>query len=154
MREGDPATASDLLGAALAMWRGSALADIQVGSRLEIQQTRLNEMRVGALEQRIEADMLLGRHRDILGELAALSVEHSLNETVHAQLILALYRSGRRSQALSAFHRLRGSLLDQLGLEPSPMVQRLQHAILTADPGIELVERPRSPDRFGIRAYG
>lgn len=137
LREGAAPEASQMLHQALALWRGPALADVQIGRALEVETMRLEETRLGALDARIEADMRLGRHAALLGELTALAVQHPLHETVHAQLMLALYRCGRRSHALGAYQRLRRSLIAELALEPSTRLQRLQQAILRADPGLE-----------------
>ncbi|MEO3977557.1 AfsR/SARP family transcriptional regulator [Streptomyces sp. CAU 1734] len=138
LREGADAEASQLLHRALALWRGPALADVQIGRALEVETLRLEETRLCALDGRIEADLRLGRHAALLGELTALAAQHPLHETVHAQLMLALYRSGRTSHALSAYQRLRRSLIRELALEPSPRLQRLHQAILESDPGLEL----------------
>ncbi|MGI5195701.1 AfsR/SARP family transcriptional regulator [Streptomyces sp. CA-288835] len=137
LREGAAREASQLLHQALALWRGPALADVQIGRALEIEAVRLEETRLGALDARIEADMRLGRHAALLGELTALAAQHPLHETVHAQLMLALYRCGRPSHALGAFQRLRRSLIRELALEPSTRLQRLHQAILQADPTLE-----------------
>ncbi|MFI1890575.1 AfsR/SARP family transcriptional regulator [Streptomyces jumonjinensis] len=137
LREGAALEASGLLHRALALWRGPALADIQIGRALEVETLRLEETRLCALDARIEADLRLGRHVALLGELTALAAQQPLHETVHAQLMLALYRSGRPSHALSAYQRLRRSLIRELALEPSPRLRRLHQSILAADPGLE-----------------
>ncbi|ANW21323.1 AfsR/SARP family transcriptional regulator [Streptomyces clavuligerus] len=137
LREGRDLDASQLLHRALGLWRGPALADVQIGRALEVETLRLEETRLCALDGRIEADLRLGRHAALLGELTALAAQHPLHETVHAQLMLALYRCGRPSHALSAYHRLRRSLIRELALEPSPRLQRLHQAILEADPSLE-----------------
>jgi DNA-binding SARP family transcriptional activator len=133
--------ASQLLHRALALWRGPALVDVQAGRVLEVEVLRLEETRLGALDGRIEADLRLGRHGSLLGELTALTAQHPLHEILHAQLVLALYRCGRPSDALDVYHRLRGSLIGELGMEPSPRLQRLHRAVLAADPALELPER-------------
>lgn len=137
LRAGAARDASQLLHRALALWRGPALADVQIGRALEVETVRLEETRFGTLDARIEADMRLGRHAALLGELTALAAQHPLHETVHAQLMLALYRCGRPSHALGVYRRLRLSLVHELALEPSPRLQRLHQAILQADPGLE-----------------
>ncbi|MFI1735890.1 BTAD domain-containing putative transcriptional regulator [Streptomyces acidicola] len=142
LREGATREASQLLHQALGLWRGPALADVQIGRALEIEVVRLEETRLGALDARIEADMRLGRHALLLGELTALAAQHPLHETVHAQLMLALYRCGRPSHALSAYQRLRTSLIRELALEPSMRLQRLHQAILQADPALESPDPP------------
>ena len=126
----DFAGAARLLREALALWSGSALADVRVGSQLEMEVRRLEETRLCALYQRIEADLRLGRHRELLGELTVLVSRYRTHENLHGQFMLALFRSGRRGEALSVYQRLRQALVNDLGLEPSPELRRLQQAIL------------------------
>ena len=153
LREGAALEASGLLHRAMELWRGEALADVQIGRVLEVEALRLEETRLGALEARVEADLRLGRHAALLGELTALAAQHSMHETVHAQLMLALYRCGRPSHALSSYQRLRGTLVRELAMEPSPRLQRLHQAILRADPGLELPEPPAaSPSAAALSA--
>ena len=116
----------------LSLWTGSALADVNTGAQLEMEVMRLEESRLCALDQRIEADLRLGRHRELLAELTVLTSRHRTHENLHAQFMLALYRSGRRGEALDVYHRLRTTLVRQLGLEPSARLRRLQHSILAA----------------------
>ncbi|MEU3495592.1 MULTISPECIES: AfsR/SARP family transcriptional regulator [Kitasatospora] len=134
MDAGDFAGAARELRDALALWTGSALADVQTGPQLEIQRQRLEETRLCALDQRIEADLRLGRHRELLAELTVLVNRHRTHENLHGQFMLALHRSGRRSEALEAYQRLRNALVRELGLEPSSALRRLQRSILTASP--------------------
>ncbi|MGH3760480.1 AfsR/SARP family transcriptional regulator [Actinophytocola sp.] len=131
VNEGDHETASRTLGAALRLWRGPALADVPTGPLLAIEAMRLEENRLGDLHLRIEADLKLGRHHQLLGELATLCARHPLLENFCAQQMVALYRSGRQSQALEAYRRLRTDMMEQLAVEPSPRVRGLQRAILT-----------------------
>jgi SARP family transcriptional regulator, regulator of embCAB operon len=126
----DFAGAARLLREALVLWSGSALADVRVGSQLEMEVRRLEETRLCALYQRIEADLRLGRHRELLGELTVLVSRYRTHENLHGQFMLALFRSGRRGEALSVYQRLRQALVNDLGLEPSPELRRLQQAIL------------------------
>lgn len=130
---GDPGEAATVLRAALAMWRGPALSGIDPGPVLVRHAEHLDELRIRALELRIEADLALRRHRQLVPELRGLVAAHPLNEWFHARLIDALHRSGRRSDALRAYLDLRRLLHRELGLEPSADLQRLQHAVLTAD---------------------
>jgi DNA-binding SARP family transcriptional activator len=127
------AEASRQLGEALALWRGAALGDVPAGRVLEAHVAHLEEMRLQALELRIQADLSLGRHRELIPELRSLVAAHPLNEWVHGQLINALNLSGRRSEALQAYQNLRRVLLDELGLEPSRQLQRLQRMVLNDD---------------------
>ncbi|MEU9132505.1 AfsR/SARP family transcriptional regulator [Kitasatospora sp. NPDC048540] len=134
----DDLSASKLLGQALALWRGPALVDIQVGRVLEIEVLQLEEARLGALESRISADLRLGRHAILLSELTMLTAQRPMHEGLHAQLILAQYRSGRSWQALETYQRLRSTLVGELGIEPSARLQRLHAAVLAADTRLDL----------------
>jgi DNA-binding SARP family transcriptional activator len=131
---GDSATASQLLASALDVWQGGALVDVRLGPVLRVEAHGLEEGRLATWKQRIDADLALSRHHEILGELSSLAARHPLHEDLQAQYMIALYRAGRRTDALEAFHQLRGVLIDELGLEPSRRIQRIQHAILTGDP--------------------
>ncbi|MEU0523213.1 AfsR/SARP family transcriptional regulator [Streptomyces niveus] len=139
--QGDFQSASRLLREALALWTGSAFADVQTGAQLEMEARRLEEARLCALDQRIEADLRLGRHRELLAELTVLTSRYSTHENLHAQFMLALHRSGRRGEALDVYHRLRGTLVRDLGLEPSSRLRQLQQSILTAAPETPLAEQ-------------
>lgn len=134
---GDHRLASELLGRALALWRGPALVDVPMGRMLELEAASLEETRLGVLERRIEADLALGRHADMLGELSTLAARHPTNENFYAHLMTALYRSGHVGRALQTFQRLRTVLRDELGIEPCPRLQRLQHAVLSRDPYLD-----------------
>ena len=134
MDAGDFAGASRTLAAALDLWSGSAFADVQTGVQLAVEARRLEESRLCALDQRIEADLRLGRHREVLAELTVLTSRYRTHENLHAQFMIALHRSGRRGEALDAYLRLRTTLGRELGLEPSPRLRRLQHSILMAAP--------------------
>lgn len=139
--QGDFQGASRLLREALSLWTGSAFADVQTGAQLEMEARRLEEARLCALDQRIEADLRLGRHRELLAELTVLTSRYSTHENLHAQFMLALHRSGRRGEALDVYHRLRGTLVRDLGLEPSSRLRQLQQSILTAAPETPLAEQ-------------
>jgi SARP family transcriptional regulator, regulator of embCAB operon len=142
---GDHRLASDELSRALRLWHGPALVDVRMGRVLEIEATSLEESRLGALERRIEADLALGRHADLLGELTLAAAKHPINENLCAFLMIALYRAGNVGRSLQAFHRLRAGLNHELGVEPCPRLQQLQAAILSGDPALEAwpVPRPR-----------
>ncbi|WP_407564776.1 BTAD domain-containing putative transcriptional regulator [Streptomyces sp. 184] len=137
----DDVAAADLLGQALALWQGSVLADVQAGPVLRAYAVGLEEDRMSVQEQRIDADLRLGRHREVLGELSSLTTKLPTRESLQARLILAMYRSGWRSQALEVIHRLRKTLREELGLEPSPMIRHLQQAVLTCDPELDDLSR-------------
>ncbi|MGK5627225.1 AfsR/SARP family transcriptional regulator [Streptomyces sp. URMC 123] len=131
---GDPAHAVELLRRADGWWRGPALADVQRGLALEAEVTRLEQSRLLARELRIETELRIGRHREVLGELSMLVLQYPYHEHLHGYYMLALHRCGRRTQALEVFLRLRRVMSRELGLEPSPSLQRLQRDILeTAD---------------------
>ncbi|MDH6579760.1 AfsR/SARP family transcriptional regulator [Kitasatospora sp. MAP5-34] len=138
MEAGDCAGASDTFRQALAMWRGPALVDVACGPLLEAEARCLGESRLSILGRRIEADLRLGRHHELVGELAGLSAQYPLHEGLQAQLMIALYRSGRRSTALETYQRLRTVLSLELGLDPSPELRALQSAVLEADPWLDL----------------
>jgi len=130
---GEPQQAADLAREALALWRGPALADIAYESFAQPAIERLEEIRLAALEQRIEADLALGRHAELVGELEQLVAEHPLREHFCAQLMLALYRAGMQSAALDVYRGSRKRLVELLGLEPTPALQELERAILGHD---------------------
>ncbi|MFJ1902194.1 MULTISPECIES: BTAD domain-containing putative transcriptional regulator [unclassified Streptomyces] len=134
MDAGDFPAAARQLGEALSLWTGSALADVQAGTQLEMEIRRLEETQLCALDQRIEADLRLGRHRELLGELTVLVSRYRTHENLHGQFMLALHRSGRRSEALDAYQRLRSVLVRELGFEPSAGLRRLQRSILMSGP--------------------
>jgi DNA-binding SARP family transcriptional activator len=133
---GDDRQASALLSDALAVWRGHVLADVQVGPLSAAHVIELEESRKAVLEQRIEADLRLGRHRELLDELDALTAAHPMHENMHAQYMLALYRSGQPRRALAVYRRLSALLIDALGIEPTPRLRRLGQAILTGEPAL------------------
>jgi DNA-binding SARP family transcriptional activator len=144
MDAGDFPRAARELSTALALWNGSALADVTAGPQLEMQVRRLEETWLCALDQRIEADLRLGRHRELLAELTVLVSRYRTHENLHGQFMLALHRSGRRSEALDVYQRLRQTLVRELGLEPSAGLRRLQRSILMAGPEQPL-DAPAAP---------
>ncbi len=126
-----------LLNASLDLWSGQGTVEARTGGAIEAKFTQLRERRLRALEDRIEADLMLGRHRELLGELASLAIEYPLHESLHGKLMIALARSGRVPDALKAYQRLRNSLVDELGLEPSEQLRSLQQAVLAEDPRVK-----------------
>ena len=128
----DPRRAAELLSGALGLWRGQALASVTVGEILSAHVTRLEENRLRAVELRIEANMCLGRYHELVSELKMLVYAHPLHERFHGDLMIALDRSGRRYEALEVYRRLRGLLIDELGIEPSASMQRLHQSLLNA----------------------
>jgi len=130
---GDMQAATRLLRTSLEMWQGQALVDVSIGLVLSMDVTRLEEARLVALELRIEADLRLGRHQALLSELAMLTARHPMNENLCAKYMVALYRSGRQWRALEAYARLRDTLVEELGVDPSVRMRRLQQLILSSD---------------------
>jgi DNA-binding SARP family transcriptional activator len=130
---GQAPEASTLLREALGLWRGPALGDVALLGRGQGALAELEERRLAALEERIQADLALGRHRGLVGELEGLVAEHPLRERLWAQLMLALYRSGRQADALAAFQRARDKLVEELGIEPGAELRELEAQVLAQD---------------------
>ncbi len=130
------------LSAALALWNGPPYADLGDAAALMPEIARLNELRLAALERRLEASLTLGHHREVLSELDTLTTDHPYREEFTALQMLALYRSGRQAEALRAFQRTRLVLGEELGIDPSPQVRALEQAILTQDPSLDLPTGP------------
>ncbi|MFJ4907024.1 BTAD domain-containing putative transcriptional regulator [Streptomyces sp. NPDC093249] len=130
LEAGDPDRALDILTRALCTWRAPALVDVEQGTLLSSYATRLEEFRSRILELRIEADLQLGHHRELVSELKSLVLTHPLHEHLHGSLMIALHRSGRRHEALEAFRVLRRNMIEDLGLEPGEELRRLHQALL------------------------
>jgi DNA-binding SARP family transcriptional activator len=141
-RTADPQQAAALLREALALWRGAPLADVAYESFAQPAVGRLEELRLAALEERVDADLACGRHAALVGELQPLVAAHPLRERLRGQLMLALYRSGRQAEALEAFQEGRRALVEELGIEPGPALQRLERAILRQERELELEQAP------------
>jgi DNA-binding SARP family transcriptional activator/streptogramin lyase len=131
---------------ALSRWRGAVLADLPLEASGRSACERLEELRLAALDERVECELARGRHGRLVGELESLTAEHPLHERFWAQLMLALYRSGRQSEALAAYRRARDLLSEQLGLEPGRELHELERAILTHDRSLGPVEKPGVDD--------
>ena len=142
-RTSEPEEAAAGLRAALHLWRGPALADLDDVPFLDPERHRLEELRIGAIEDRIEADLELGDHARLVPELETLVREHPLRERLRGQLMLALYRSGRQAEALDVYRSVRQLLLDELGLEPGETLKRLERAILEQDAALAGPPAPR-----------
>jgi YVTN family beta-propeller protein len=142
---GEPGRAAESLRAALGLWRGPPLSDFAAEPFAQGEIARLEELRVAALEERVEADLALGRHAELIPELEALVREHPLRERLRAQLMLALYRSGRQTEALDTYQHARRTLGDDLGLEPGRTLQELEGAVLRHDAQLDLAEKPAAP---------
>ena len=152
-----PAAAATRFEEALALWRGPPLADLAFEPFAQADVHRLEELRLAAEEDRLDALLASGRHADLVGELEALVERHPLRERLRGQLLLALYRAGRQSDALEAYARARDDLIEQLGVEPGPDLRELQVAILNQDPSLAAPPRrepvgfrppPRPPTRL------
>ncbi|MFB7468868.1 BTAD domain-containing putative transcriptional regulator [Streptomyces sp. NPDC056224] len=149
---GDDEGAAAVLRAALALWKGPALVDVRVGPILEIEVMRLEESRLVTVERRIDVDLRLGRHTELLAELTELIARHPQHEGLHSQAMVALYRSGRQARALDVYRRLRARLIEDLGVEPSPQLQRLHQAMLTVDPALDVQAGPKRGSTFDLYA--
>nr|WP_237694020.1 AfsR/SARP family transcriptional regulator [Streptomyces sp. SID2888] len=136
---GDVVTAARAYDDALALWRGPALVDVQPGAVLTPELARLEENRLGVVQERIDAWLQLGCHAQLLDELTSLTGRHPLNENLHAQFMTALYRAGRQSRAMETFQSLRRRLVNELGVEPSRRVRMLHEAMLAADPTLDVL---------------
>jgi DNA-binding SARP family transcriptional activator len=148
----DPAAAAGMLREALGLWRGPALADLAYEPFAQAAIVRLEDLHLLAVERRIDADLALGRHAQLVSELEALVAAHPLREGLLAQLMLALYRAGRQAEALECYRVARQALVGELGIDPGPALQELEQAILRQDPSLDLA--PRGPRRRSILAVG
>ena len=156
-----PIDASAAVGAfdrALALWRGPAFADLASEPSLRGEAARLDDLRLGALEDRIEAQITIGHHGEAIGELESLTARHPLRERFWEQLMLALYRSGRQGEALGAFQRAREILAEELGIDPSPELRHLHERILAQSPDLDASGEPlrgyRLLERVGAGSFG
>ena len=136
-RSGEPEATSRTLHEALALWRGPAFADFRDAPFAQPHIARLEELRLKALEDRIDADLALGRHGDLVPELESIVVEHPGREHFWTQLMLGLYRAGRQADALAAYRQARRTLVDELGIEPSRSLRELERAVLRQDAGLD-----------------
>ena len=140
--------AAERLRRALGLWRGAALVEFAYDNFAQTAIARLEELRLSATEMRIDADLALGRHRDVIAELEVLVDEHPLREAPARQLMLALYRAGRQADALAVYRSCRAKLVDDLGIEPTPTLQALEKAILQHDPVLD--NEPVAPPERSI----
>jgi SARP family transcriptional regulator, regulator of embCAB operon len=146
--DGEDELAARCFRAALDLWQGLALVDVRVGPILGIEVMRLEESRLMTVERRIDVDLRLGRHAELQAELLDLIARHPQHEGLHSQAMVALYRSGRQTSALDVYRRLRTRLIDELGVEPSPQLQRLHQAMLAVDPDLDVMAGPRRVSTF------
>jgi DNA-binding SARP family transcriptional activator len=145
LARGDPQSASDLVRNALDLWRGAPLADFAYESFAQTSIQRLEELRLAAVEQRIDAELALGRHAELVGELQELVAEHPLQERLRGQLMLALYRSGRQADALDVYRATREALVEELAIEPTPALRQLERSILAQESSLDLDRAAASP---------
>jgi YVTN family beta-propeller protein len=150
LEAGRYAEAAQTLRQALELWRGPVLADLADYAFTRPEAARLEELRLAAVEARIDADLALGRHDTLVGELEQLAAGHPLRERLHGQLMLALYRCGRQADALAAYRRVRDLLADELGIDPGEPLQRLHACVLAHDPALDW--HPESHPRPRITA--
>lgn len=141
--------ASETLHEALELWRGPALSDFQYEPFAATEIARLEELRLTAIEARVEADLACGHHASLIGELGPLIADNPYRERLRAQLMLALYRSGRQADALASYRDARRALVDELGLEPSEELRDLQRRILSRDPGLAPPPTPSAAGAVG-----
>jgi DNA-binding SARP family transcriptional activator len=149
---GEDELAASRLREALALWEGPALVDVRVGQVLDIEVMRLEESRLVTRERRIDADLRLGRHAELIAELADLVARHPQHEGLHSQAMVALYRSGRQTSALDVYRRLRQRLIDELGVEPAPQLQRMHQAMLAVDPRLDVAAGRQRTSTFDFYA--
>ena len=145
-RAAEARTAVELLREAQALWRGPPLADFAYDSFTQPEIARLDELRLEILEERIGHELELGRHADLLGELETLVARHPHRERLRGQQMLALYRAGRQADALHAYQSARRGLLEELGIDPGPALQRLHGAILRQERSLEPIAARAGPD--------
>ena len=151
-RRSGPRGGAAKLREALALWRGPPFADLAYERCVQAEIARLDELRLAAIEDRIDADLADGRHADIVGELETLIGRHPVRERLRGQVMLALYRSARQAEALQAYQAARRELADELGLEPSGELKRLESAILQQDPALDLPVQARGSPGTGERS--
>jgi DNA-binding SARP family transcriptional activator len=150
--DGEDERAAAVLRTALDLWDGPALVDVRVGPILEIEVMRLEQSRLVTRERRIDAELRLGRHVELIAELTDLVARHPQHEGLHSQAMVALYRSGRQAAALDVYRRLRQRLIEELGVEPSPQLQRLHQAMLAVDPQLDVAAGARRSSTFDLYA--
>ena len=143
----DPAAASLVLGESLALWRGRAFEEFTYESFAQAEIARLEELRLEAVELRLDADLQRGLSRELISELESLVRQHPLREHMTGQLMLALYRSSRQADALRAYQVLKSRLGEELGIEPSSWLRKLEEQIVTGDEALEIGRRAAVPGR-------
>src|SRR5262245_24320955 len=156
LEAGDAGVAAERFAEALALWRGPALAEFTGEPLAQIEAARLDDLRMYAVEGRLEAELALGRHDAAVSELEALVAQHPLRERLRSQQMLALYRSGRHAEALAGYQAFRRNLSEELGIEPSPALRELERRMLQQDPSLDLpappIQRAAAPAQPGAAA--
>jgi DNA-binding SARP family transcriptional activator/streptogramin lyase len=147
LASGDPLRASEQLEQALQLWRGEALEDLEAAPEAEREGLRLGELRLAAIEERVDAELALGRHAELVAWLQTLVREHPFRERLRGQLMLALYRSGRQAEALDNYREVRRLFAEELGIEPGEPLKRLERSILERD--VALSDVAQAPTRSG-----
>lgn len=150
MAAGDFRSAAMHFREALNLWRGPMMSDVEPGTRIRAEAAALEQSRMTMLDYRIELDLKLGLHCQILSELAVLTSQNRFHENLHAQYMIALYRSGYRIRALEFFHKLRRDLLNEFGLEPCPKLKEFHQSVLTLDPALDDAEVVTLPPRPAV----
>src|SRR6266540_3410682 len=143
-----PERAFQKLSEALSLWRGPPLGDLAFEPFAQVEVERLEELRLAALEERIEAELALARNEALVPELQALVVQHPLRERLRGQLMLALYRSGRQAEALQVYREARGYFVEELGLEPGPSLRTIEQAILRQEAVLDAPEETPGESRW------
>jgi DNA-binding SARP family transcriptional activator len=145
LEAGDARAAAGAFREALALWRGPPLADFAYERFAQTAIARLEELRLAAVTERIKADLALGRHQELVGEIEELVAGHPLHERFYGQLMLALYRCGRQADALEVYQQARRTLVEELGIDPSPTLHNLERRILVHDPDLDLAPPAAAP---------
>jgi len=148
---GDADRAASMLRAALALWRGAPLEEFGWAPFAPIEMRRLEELRLAAVELRVEADLAAGRRAELVPELQRLTTDHPSRERLHAHLMVALYRSGRQAEALEAYRHARAVLVEQFGIEPGSELRDIHQAMLVHDPALDAERAAGSARRHGRR---
>ncbi|MFE0810505.1 BTAD domain-containing putative transcriptional regulator [Streptomyces sp. NPDC058848] len=149
VQRGEFVEGSDLLHQAVGLWRGPALVNVEAGELLRARIVSLEESLLCTLEHRVYADLERGAHHTLVPEITELTARHPLHENFHRHLMLALYRCGRRAEALAVMRRLRARLVEELGLEPSPFLVQMEQDILRGEPSLD-THRRRPAERTAV----
>jgi SARP family transcriptional regulator, regulator of embCAB operon len=147
---GDDKMSAEHFHEALDLWTGPPLVDVSAGPVLEIEVIRLQESRLVTVERCIDADLRLGRHSELIADLTDLTARYPHHEGLHSQVMVALYRAGRQASALDVYRRLRIRLIEELGVEPAPQLQRMHQAMLAVDPMLDVIAAPRHSSTYDL----